>query len=87
MMITEKVEVSDEILARGGFADIRSGKYMEHPVAIKTMKVAENDDLLKIRKVRINGIFSVFGTQSRPFCSSNFARKSFSGVHYPIRTS
>ena len=50
-MITEKVEVSDEILARGGFADIRSGNYMGHPVAIKTMKITENDDLLKIRKV------------------------------------
>ena len=64
MMITEKIEVSDEILASGGFADIRSGRYMEQPVAVKTTRITEKANCLKIRKVRINDIFSVPGTPS-----------------------
>ena len=87
MIITKKIKVSDEIIASGGFADIRSGKYKGHPVAVKTMRIAERDDLLKIRKVRVDDIFSILGTQSQPSYSSNFARKSFYGIHYPIQTS
>ena len=87
MMITEKIKVSDKVLASGGFADVRSGWYMGYPVAVKTMRVTEEDDLLKIRKVRVTNIFSVLGAWSQPSCSSNFARKSFYGIHYPIQTS
>ena len=55
MMITEDIEVSDKVSASGGFADIRTGKYMgRHLVAVKTMRVAEQDELSKIRKVRIS---------------------------------
>jgi serine/threonine protein kinase len=70
MIITDKIEASDEILASGGFADIRSttlasggfadvrcGRYMGRLVALKTLKVPEQGDLLKIRKVSINNIF------------------------------
>jgi serine/threonine protein kinase len=70
MIITDKIETSDEILASGGFADIRSttlasggfadvrcGRYMGRLVALKTLKVPEQGDLLKIRKVSINNIF------------------------------
>ena len=53
MIITKKIEVSDEIIASRGFADIRSGKYKGQPVAVKIMRVTEKDDFLKIRKVRI----------------------------------
>jgi len=53
MMITEKIEVEDQILASGGFADVRIGKYMGHLVAVKTMRLAEQDDSLKIRKVSV----------------------------------
>ena len=58
MMITEQVEVSDEILASGGFADIRTGTYMGHLVAVKTTRVAEQDGLSKVRKVSVENIFS-----------------------------
>ena len=47
------VEVFDEILAFGGFADLRSGTCEGHLVAIKTMRVAAQDDLRGIRKVNI----------------------------------
>ena len=57
-MIAEEIEVSDKVLASGGFADVRTGTYMGHLVAIKTLRVAEQDSLLKIRKVGINDIFS-----------------------------
>ena len=57
MMITEKIEVEDQILANGGFADVRIGRYMGHLVAVKTMRVAEQDDTLKIRKVSLSGFF------------------------------
>ena len=58
MMITEEIEVSEKILASGGFADVRTGKYMGHLVAVKSMKVAELDDLSKLRKVRIRVFLS-----------------------------
>ena len=57
MIITDKIETSDDILASGGFADIRRGTYMGHLVAVKTMRVSPQDDFLKIRKVTINDIF------------------------------
>ena len=61
MTITEDIKVSDKILASGGFADIRTGTYMGHLVAVKTMRVAEQDSFLKIRKVSINVIFRPLG--------------------------
>ena len=59
MIITEKIEVSDKILASGGFADVRCGTYLGHPVAVKAVRVTAQDDFSKIRKVRTNYIFSV----------------------------
>jgi serine/threonine protein kinase len=59
MIITEKIEVSDGILASGGFADVRCGKYMGCLVAVKTMRVPEHGDFLKVRKVSIDDIFLV----------------------------
>ena len=87
MIITEKIETSDKILASGGFADVRSGMYMGHLVAVKTLRVAKQDDLTAIRKVNIGDIFSATEARSQQLCSSDFARKSFSGTRYPIRTS
>ena len=55
MMVTEKIEVEEEILASGGFADVRRGRYLGRLVAVKTLRVAAQDDLPKIRKVSING--------------------------------
>ena len=53
MMIKEKMEVSDEIIISGGFGDVRSGTYMDAPVAVKAVRVAAKDDLQKIRKVSV----------------------------------
>ena len=64
MMIKEKLEVSGEVLASGGFADIRREMYMGQPVAVKTMRVTQEDDFLKIRKVRINDILPALRTVS-----------------------
>ena len=61
MMIPEEIKVSDKVFASGGFADIRTGTYMEHLVAVKTMRVTEQDNILKIRKVSINSIFLPLG--------------------------
>ena len=57
-MTSEWIEVSDEVLASGGFADVRSGRYMGQLVAVKTMRIAAQDDFLKMRKVSINFAFS-----------------------------
>ena len=56
MVIAEKIEVEDEILASGGFSDVRGGIYKGHRVAVKTLRVASRDDVRKIRKVSINDI-------------------------------
>jgi len=57
MIIKEKVEIEDKMFASGGFADTRSGRYMGHLVAVKTLRVAAPDDLLKMKKVSINDVF------------------------------
>ena len=54
-MITDKIDVSDNILASGGFSDVRTGTYLGALVAVKTMRVAEQDGFMKIRKVSIYG--------------------------------
>jgi len=54
MRIMEKIEVAEELLASSGFADLRSGMYGEHLVAIKTLRVTGRDDYVKIRKVSTN---------------------------------
>ena len=58
MVITEKIAVTDKILGSGGFADVKTGTYMGHLVAVKIVRVTEQDDLLMIRKVSINDTFS-----------------------------
>ena len=59
MIITEKVEVEDKVLASGGFADVRRGTYMGHLVAVKALRVAEQDDFVTIRKVSSADIFPI----------------------------
>jgi len=86
MMITENIQVEGKVLASGGFADVRRGKYMGYLVAVKTLRVAETDDFAKIRKVRITDIFSTAGTRSRPSFFSNSARRSSSGAQSLIHT-
>ena len=50
-MIKEKIEVSDDILAFGGFGDVRRGTYHGHLVAVKTARVAAWYNLWETRKV------------------------------------
>ena len=54
-MITDEIEVSDNILASGGFADVRTGTHLNALVAVKTMRVGEGDDFMSMRKVSICG--------------------------------
>jgi len=54
--MTEMVEVSDETIGSGGFADVRSGRYMGHPAAVKTTNAGPRSDLQRIRKVCISGL-------------------------------
>lgn len=74
------IEVSGEVLVSGGFGDVRYGMYMGDPVAVKSARVAVEDNLEKIRKVRAPTTFScppvTLPQHSR---SSDFTRKSFSG--------
>ena len=52
--IRAEIEVCDEILGSGGFADVRSGKYNGRPVAVKIMRVSAKDDYGRMRKVSAN---------------------------------
>ncbi|KAF9643193.1 kinase-like protein [Thelephora ganbajun] len=63
--ITENIEVEGGIHASGGFADVRSGRYMGCLVAVKTLRVAMHDDLLKIRKQFCNEVI-LWSTLSHP---------------------
>jgi hypothetical protein len=54
MIVREKIETEIAVLASGGFSDLRFGRYMGHFVAVKSLRVAETDDRLKIRKVIVN---------------------------------
>jgi len=66
----EKIEVSDEVLARGGFADVRRGTYHDHPVAVKTVRVAPQANLQRIRNVSIevDHPYAVLIIPSQRFC-------------------
>jgi len=56
--ITEGLEVLDEILAFGGFGDVRCGTYMGRNVAVKTTRIPVVKDFQRVRKVNIDGIFA-----------------------------
>lgn len=58
--ISERIEVEGKILASGGFADVRTARYMGHLVAVKTLRVAMTDDLQKIRKVSVDATVSEY---------------------------
>ncbi|KAF9789222.1 kinase-like domain-containing protein [Thelephora terrestris] len=50
MMISDTIEIEDNVLASGGFADVRRGRHKGHSVAVKTLRLAATDDLQKVRK-------------------------------------
>ena len=43
--------VEEQIFARGGFADVRKGTLAKKVVAVKTIRIPQDMDVLKIRKV------------------------------------
>ena len=100
MRMAEKIEVPNRVVHFGGFGLVRFQTYKGRPVAVKTARVPvlgeymtgrererRQEEIKKIRKVRINGTLRQPLVQSQPYYSSNFTGKSFSGAHYPIRTS
>jgi hypothetical protein len=87
VVITEKVKVSDDILASGGFADVRTGTYKGHLVAVKTMRVAKQDDIVKLRKVSVCDILPAARNATLTIFLSYFAKRLSSGIRCPIRTS
>ena len=66
MVITDRIDVDGIILASGGFADVRCGRYLGHRVAVKTLRVTEMDNVVKFRKVSIGAIASV-DSRAEPF--------------------
>ena len=85
-MITDEIKVSDKILASGGFADVKTGKDKGCLVAVKTIRVTKQDDFQKIRKVSVDDIL-VHLRYSSDHHPSNSAKKLYSGIRCPIRTS
>ena len=46
-------QVEDGIFASGGFADVRKGTLAKKPVAVKTIRIAQDRDVHKIQKVGV----------------------------------
>lgn len=51
MIIADQIEVEDQILASGGYSDVRRGNYKGHLVAVRALRVTAQDNILEIRKV------------------------------------
>ena len=58
MVITEKIEMSDKTLPSGGFADTRIGTHNGHLVAVKTLRITEQDELVEARRVSVDDLLS-----------------------------
>ena len=86
MVITDEIKVSDRILASGGFADVRPGTYKGCLVAVKTLRIAKQDDFLKIRRVSVDDILGHL-KYSSDHPPSNSAKNLYSGIRCPIPTS
>ena len=61
MVMSEEIKVEEEILASGGFSDVRRGIYEGHRVAVRALRVTLKDDISKIRKVSDEIIFYHLG--------------------------
>ena len=85
VVIREKIEVSPEVLAYGGFSDIRMGNYGGNPVAIKTSSVARSDKLDRVIKVCSTCVSPSRGRLKG--LSRDFVDKSSFGTDCLIQTS
>ena len=50
-LLTDKFDLSGRPHASGGFADVRMGAFKGKDVAVKSLRIIELDDKVKIRKV------------------------------------
>ena len=51
-VVADQVEISNKILASGGFADVKPGVYENRPVAVRALRILPGSDIKKIRTVR-----------------------------------
>ena len=73
-------QVEETFFARGGFADVRKGTLAKRPVAVKTIRVLEDRDISKIRKVNaVMRILSWFRRHMPIVDCRLFARNLWSG--------
>ena len=47
-----RCKVEETIIASGGFADVRKGRYRGMDVAVKTIKISQESDFEAIHRVR-----------------------------------
>ena len=61
MVITDKIDFStpNQPHTSGGFADIKQGDYKGCNVAVKTLRVRQDDNFDKIRRVSWKEVFAV----------------------------
>ena len=51
-LLSDKFDISGEVIASDGFSDVRMGVFKGKNVAVKTLRVSVTDDKTKIRRVR-----------------------------------
>ena len=64
-LLSDKFDLSGLPRASGGFADVRMGVFKGRDVAVKSLRVSEVDDKMKIRKVGNQATFSNLGSLTR----------------------
>ena len=83
-LLSDRFDVSDEIIAFSDFADVRMGAFKGKNVAIKTLRVSLTDDKAKIRRVRKRA--TIFCRVAHASYSTS-VKKLPRGRTCPIRTS
>ena len=61
-LLSDKFDLSGLPCASGGFADVRMGVFKGKDVAVKSLRVSEVDDKVKIRRVGNQATFSHLGS-------------------------
>ena len=64
LVIADQVEVSEKIIASGGFADVKCGVCRNHLVAVKVLRTPSGGDMEKVHKV---SHFLPFEADIKPF--------------------
>lgn len=77
-MVTNEVDVTDEVIASGGFADIKSATFGGRAVAVRSLRVASRDETEIVWNVSL--IHHVFGNIFHRWGSSDSAVKLSFGI-------